>query len=420
VQSFLFTRRPIWFVHWCKRRFGTTFTLKILRFGNVVYLGDPAGVKEMYTGDASVFHAGEGNSVLEPVTGPRSILQLDEEEHLRERRLMLPLFKGDNIERYGGMTREVTEREVAGWPTHRPFALRPYIREITLEVMIRALFGIHDAERLAQIHRLLPHVFDVNLATMFIPALRVDLGSHTPWGKFVRARRELDEMLYTEIRRRRADPGDDVLSALIGASESQGRGLTDAELRDELVSLLLAGHETTTASLLWAFERLVRHPDAMRRLEHAVADGDDAFVDAAIREAQRVRPVLTGFSRRLAEPARLRGHLLPAGTRAVAGITMIQLSEDIYPDARRYRPERFLEGEPPSYSWIPYGGGPRRCLGARMAQHQMRVIVSSVFDHVALRPASRRSEVGRVRGVTMIPSRGARVICDRRMKPLRG
>ena len=414
MQSLRLILSPIGFLEHCLRRYGDVFTLRFIGMGDLVYVADTETVKEIFTGDASVFHAGEANEVLEPVLGPRSVLLLDEDEHLRERRLLLPPFHGDRVRRYRELVGEIAAAEIDRWPRGRAFSLRPRMQAITLEVILRAVFGIREAERLDRLRALIPRMLDHGTVVVWMPFLRRDLGPGSPWRRFVRVRAEVDRLLLDEIRRRRdaadLEERDDVLSMLLQARGEDGEPMGEDELRDELVTLLLAGHETTATGLAWAFERLTRHPRVMSRLEESLGDEDDDYLDAVAKETLRARPVVYDVARRLAAPATVKGWELSAGTYVVPSITAIHLLQGNYERAGEFRPERFLESPPDSYAWIPFGGGRRRCIGAAFATMEMKAVLREVLLRVSVRAPDPKPERIRLHNVTLVPSKGARVI----------
>jgi cytochrome P450 len=413
--------RPIPFLERCKRRYGDFFTVRFL-FGSVVFVANPEIIKEVFKGDPDTFHAGEGNATpLEPLVGQHSVLLLDGPEHLRQRKLMLPSFHGERMQRYGPLMAEITEREVERWPVGRPFGLRPRTQAITLEIIMRTVFGIEDAGRLERLRDGLGRMLDIGmhrtaLAGIAVPALRTTIGRRV-WARFQRLRAEVDEVLFDEIARRRAAPDaadrDDMMSILLQARDEEGKPMTDQELRDELMTLLVAGHETTATALAWAFYLLLRHPKELARLEAEIEEGEsDEYLDAVIKETLRVRPVIPGVIRKLTRPVELNGYELPAGTRVAPNIYLTHRRPDVYPEPERFRPERFLEHAADTYSWIPFGGGIRRCLGASFATYELKIVIPTILQQLRLRAADARPEPIRRRAITFVPERDARVVVE--------
>jgi cytochrome P450 len=404
----------------CGRRYGSVYTIRFVGLGNLVYLTDPADIKEVFTADPDLFRAGEANQMLEPVLGQNSVLLLDGERHLRRRRLLLPPFHGESIERYRELIGEITLREVGRWPLGRTFALRPRMQEITLEVILRAVFGISEAARLERLRVLLPELLTRSSALMWLPIMQRRFGRWSPARRFERVRDAIDELLYDEIgRRRESGPtGDDVLSILLGANDEDGRGLTDTELRDELMTAVTAGHETTATAMSWTFDLLLHHPAVLERLEASLAADDDTYLDAVVKESLRVRPVVADVGRVLSRPAAVAGYELPAGTMVVPAITAVHRYANRYPEPFEFRPERFLEGQPEPYTWIPFGGGTRRCVGAAFAQLEMKVAIPTILSAARLEPAADRPERSRLHNVTLVPPKGVRVrLVERRPAP---
>jgi cytochrome P450 family 135 len=418
-QVLAWIARPEWLMERGQRERGDLFTLH-LPFGPIVVLSDPAAVKAIFTGDASILRAGEGNRPLEPVVGPESLLLLDGARHLRRRRLVLPPFHGARLRAYAADMAELTERELATWPLNTPFALEPHMRAITLAVIVRVVFGIEDGPRAAELRELIPRLLpDGGLASLvLLPALRRDVGPWSPWRRFVDARAAVDRLLFDEIAERRDAPGlserTDVLSLLLQARDEDGAPLADHELRDELMTLLLAGHETTATALAWCFELLHRRPDAMARAvaeaRAAGADGPTPWLDAVATEALRLKPPIPTVVRRLTEPMTVLRHTLPAGTRLAPCIYLLHRRADLYPRPRAFLPERFENEGPETYTWLPFGGGIRRCVGAAFAQMELRTVLRTVLARAELRPASQEPERTRRRAVVLTPARGARSI----------
>jgi cytochrome P450 len=418
VQAYRYVRDPLGLLIRYQQRYGDVFTMSFPYFGRLVYVADPALVKAVFTGSPEQFHAGEANAtVLEPALGPNSVLTLDEQPHMRQRKLLLPPFHGEQIRRYGETMREATLREMESWPVGEPFALRPHAQRITLAVIMQAVFGVHDERRLARFELLIERFSERVSAVLAFPVLRRNLGPWSPWARFARARAALDEFIYEEIALRRGegedDGRDDVLSLLLAARYDDGSPMSDEELRDELVTILAAGHETTATGLAWAFERLLRNPAVLARLRASLAAGEEDYLEATVIETLRARPVIVDVARRLTAPARLGGYEIAAGTYVMAAIAALHYREDLFPEPREFRPERFLGSRPDNYAWIPFGGGVRRCVGAAFAEYEMRVVLRTILERAELSAPDPRPERVKVRNITLAPAGGARVRLDR-------
>ena len=417
VQAALVTARPYGWMRARRKRYGDVFSSRFPFYGRVVYLADPAEVKRVFAGDPAIFHAGEANLLaLGDVLGEHSLLTLDEDRHLSQRKLLLPPFHGESVRRYAELMAEATAREVARWPVGRTFALRPRMQAITLEVILRAVFGVRDGERMDRFREAIPRVAAATSALAWLPFMQRELGGLSPGARFRRAIAEVDRLIYAEIAERRSEgQGEDVLSLLLSARHEDGSAMTDVELRDQLMTLLTAGHETTATGLAWAFERLLRTPAVLARLTGSLDDDD--YLDAVVKETLRVRPVIADVARKLARETEVAGYRLPAGTLVLPAIAAIHARADLYPQPDEFRPERFLDGPVESYSWLPFGGGVRRCIGASFAQVEMRVVLREVLRRVRLRAPSRRGEGVRARHVTAVPARGCRVVVEGRVAP---
>ena len=419
LQAARVTLGPYSWMQKRRERYGDVFTSRFPFFGRVVYVADPALVKQVFTGDPTVFHAGEANAtVLGDALGAHSLLTLDEERHMSQRKLLLPPFHGQAVRRYAEVMAVATADEVERWPVGRAFALRPRMQAITLEVILRAVFGVRDGERMDLFRARIPRLGELSSPLDWLPFMQRDLGGLTPAARFRRALAEVDELIYAEIADRRAlgdaaADRDDVLTLLLAARHENGSPMTDVELRDELMTLLTAGHETTATGLSWAFERLLRTPRVMTRLLESL--DDDEYLDAVVKETLRVRPVVVDVARKLQRDVELDGWRLPAGTLVLPAIAAVHARPDLYPSPEEFRPERFVDGAAESYTWIPFGGGVRRCIGASFAQVEMRVVLREVLRRVRLRAESPRPERGQVRHVTVVPARGCRVVVEERL-----
>jgi cytochrome P450 family 135 len=387
------------------RRYGDVFSSRFPIFGRVVYIADPALVKEVFMGDARTFHAGEANTLaLGDALGEHSLLTIDEERHMSQRKLLLPPFHGESVRRYVEVMAEATEREVARWPVGEEIELRPRMQAITLDVILRAVFGVRDDRRMDLFRERIPPLGETTSILNWLPFMDRDLGGITPAAKFRRALAAVDELIYAEIADRKdapdGDQRDDVLSLLLRARHEDGSPMTDTELRDELMTLLTAGHETTATGLAWAFERLLRTPRVLERLTGSLHDDD--YLEAVVKETLRVRPVIVDVARKLTRDTEVAGWQLPAGTLVLPAIAVLHARPDLYESPAEFRPERFLERATESYAWIPFGGGVRRCIGASFAQVEMRTVLREVLRRVRLRAPTRRPERGVIRHVTVV------------------
>ena len=404
------------FLERCRARYGDVFTMRIAQEGIWVMLADPEHVRRVFTGDPKVFHAGEANEILRPMLGDNSVLLLDEEAHMSQRKLLLPPFHGERMERYGALMTEVAEGEIGRWPRGEPFELWPRMQAVTLEVIMRAVFGMEEGMRLERLRDALRAALDwatrpAQLALLALVGPRRVEGMPYFRGRFA----DVDALLFDEIRARRQDPRleerDDVMSLLLRATHDDGSPMSDQELRDELMTLLVAGHETTATALAWGIERLVRHPQKLERLRDEAGSDDDGYVDAVAKETLRLRPVIPIVVRRLTVPVEIGGFDLAAGVKVAPCIYLLHRRPEVYgPDPTAFRPERFLEQPAGTYTWIPFGGGVRRCIGGSFAVFEMKCVLSAIARAVDLRPV--RPEPERVvrRAITLTPNRGTEVV----------
>lgn len=424
LQTLGFVFVPARFVDACRRRYGEIVTFSTLFDPRFVMVFEPSALKQVFRGSPERLRAGEANAPLGPVVGERSVLLLDGAEHLRHRRLMLPSFHGERMRRYEAVMTEAADRAIDGWPVGREFALLPSTQSLTLDVIMRTVFGVEAGPRQEELKRRIRALVEpvgsrLGLLTMVITGGRL---GPSGFKHFQERRAQLDELVYEEIARRREAPDleerEDVFSMLLLARDEEDKPLSDPELRDELVTLLVAGHETTATGLAWAFELLLQNRPVLERLRASLAEGDDEYLDAVVKETLRLRPVVPGVGRVVRqEPFQVGDYVIPPGIEINPSITAIHRRGDCYPDPAAFRPERFLEEEPPdTYTWVPFGGGTRRCLGASFATFEMKVVVRRVLERAELK-AVRRPEKRLRRGVTIVPKRGVRVVQERAPTP---
>jgi cytochrome P450 len=417
LQGIGWALRPSALLRECERRYGEIFTLRGLSASGFpyVFVSDPASVKAIATGDRDVLKAGaaRGADVFGPVFGMNSLLVLDGATHIRHRKLMLPPFHGARLKSYGETIKTLTAERMARWPADKPIQLQNEFGEITLDVMLRAVFGYESGPELVKARRLL-RLWLKLLSTplSMVPSFRKYAGPQRPWSPLLPFRVLIDRALYKLIDERRADPRiaerEDVLSMLVQARDEDGRPMTDVELRDELVTLMVAGHETTATALAWAMEFLLTHPDKLEALRADLPNGDD-YTDAVITEAMRLRPPLPLFDRMVCEPIEVLGYRIPAGAVMACNVMRLHRRPDLYPDPLVFRPERFLGSPPETYGWLPFGGGVRRCIGAAFAMYEMRIVLRTIVE--GARPEPRGMDPMRYfrRAVVLAPRSGARV-----------
>ena len=399
----------------CHERYGDMFTFQIAYEGTWVMLADPEAVKQVFTGDPRVFHAGKGNQILAPVLGRNSVLVLDEKPHMSQRKLLLPPFHGARMQGYERTMSEIAAREIESWPVGTPYELRPRMQAMTLEIILETVFGVSEGERLTELRDALREFLDLTTdPRKLAPLIFFGPTRVMRYPPFRRRVERVDALIYSEIdaRRRAGDleQRDDVLSMLVGAHHEDGSPMSDEEIRDELLTLLVAGHETTATSLSWAAERLARHPAKLERLRDEVEDGGDEYLTATIQETLRLRPVISIVIRHLTEPVEIGGYELPAGVRVTPCVYLVHRNPEIYPEPDRFLPERFLDDPPGTYTWIPFGGGVRRCLGASFAQFEMAVVLRELVRRRHIRPADPRPERVFRRAITETPRHNATVV----------
>jgi cytochrome P450 len=412
IQSLLFSQYRPQMMTRMQRRYGDVFTVRIApRNRRLIVLTQPEDIKTVFSGAPAVYHAGEGNAILGPIMGEHSVLLVDEDAHVRVRRLLMPAFHGAALRGYEQLVTEVAREQAQQWPVGPRFASHERMHSLTLEVILRVVFGVTDEARLAALRPLVRDVVGIGPIVM-LGWFYQPLQGFGPWRRYLAQQRELDRLLYAEIAERRKATDlaerDDVLSRLLRTSEGPD-GLTDAELRDQLVTLLLAGHETTATTLAWAWHDLARNPVQLAQARRAADSGDDDYLVAVFKESLRLHPVIYEVARRLTEPVEVGGYRLPAGVTVVPGIGLVQSDKRHFEAPNEFRPERFLGGQPAPNTWIPFGGGARRCLGAGFAQLEATVVLREVLTRFDLRFDGSRPEPAKPRNITLIPARGARI-----------
>jgi cytochrome P450 len=408
----LFLRYWPRFVAACRRRYGKVFTIRAAMTPPMVYLTQPADIKKVFAGDPSVFHAGEANAILRGLLGDTSVLVIDDEVHRERRRLMLPPFHRDAVARQVEQMTEIAAANIDRWPVGQSFAVAPKASEITLEVILRTVIGASDPARLAALRAVMPKLLNVG-PWVSLAVARPQLQRHRPWRGLWDRIQEADRLLYAEIAERRADPHlderTDALAMLVRSTDEDGRTLSDRELRDQLMTLLVAGHDTTATALSWALERLTRHPAILAKAVQAADTGDDEYLDAVAKETLRIRPVVPDVGRVLTAPVELAGYQLPAGVMVVPAIGLVHSDSELYPDADRFDPERMVGVTLSPTTWFPFGGGNRRCLGATFALVEMRIVLREILRRVELATTTMPGETQKVKHVIFVPSSGGRI-----------
>ncbi len=412
--------RPLAFMQDCRERYGDSFSVRFVGFERpMVMISDPAAIKALYTERSHGLPAGR-NIVLEPILGSRSLLLQEGAEHLARRKLMLPAFHGERMRSYEAMMQEIINAEIDSWPLHREFPIHTRMQAVTLEIILRAVFGVSEGPRLDRLRGMLATVLQETASprAQLVGLATRRLGGRGPWAQFEGQLRAVDELLYTEIAEHRQKPDledrDDILSMLMLAEFEDGERISDTELRDQLMTLLLAGHETTATALAWTFDLLLRHQSALDRLRDSLEDGEGDYLRAVISESLRLRPVVPLAGRRLAKELVADGLTLPPGTDVTPAIWLTHTRADVYPEPFAFKPERFLDDGPDTYAWIPFGGGVRRCLGASFAEFEMRIVLREVLARCDLHKANAVPEKTGRRNITLSPRDGTPIIVTSR------
>ena len=433
IATFGFVRNPFRFLDECAQRYGDWFTVRVPGVLPFVFTSAPDAVREVFLGDPDALHAGEANRPLGAFMGERSSLFLDAPEHLRQRRLLLPAFHGEQVASHADAMRTAADNAIASWPLGQQFPIHPQMRAITFETIIRTVFGFEDDSTGTELRASLKALFEIfssRLGTLFsLPAMRIDAGAWSPWGRAVRLTRQVDAILFNEFARRRKEGVEgraDVLSMLLAARYENEQPLPDQVIRDEMYTLMLAGHETTAATMAWVINRLITNPDVMERTRAEVFSvlrdqqldssnvGKLKYVEAVINETMRLDPVIPNFGRTLTRPLKIAGRDLPAGVTIAPCIYLVHRRPELWPNPEQFNPDRFLEARQSPYSFFPFGGGARRCLGAAFATYQMKIVIAEILARVNLKPAPGYKASATRRGIAFAPSDGLPVIATNR------
>lgn len=430
LQKLQWVTDPVGYMEGAARRYPDLFTSEIIGFGEkLVFVNQPAAIQEVLTNDRKIFAApGELNQILSPLVGDYSVFILEGDRHRRRRQLLMPPFHGDRMRTYGQLVRKLALKAFQNIPLGQPFIAREVTQEISFQVILEAVYGVCGEAKnhsLAQAVTALTDDFQSPLSSslLFFSFLQQDWGAWSPWGKFLRDRQRLDELIYAEIRDRRTHPDPrriDILSLLMAAQDDAGHPMTDQELRDELATLMFAGHETTATAMAWALYWIHRLPEVRAKLlqELETVDLSDGmsvarlpYLTAVCNETLRIHPVaMLTFPRSVQQPTELLGYPLNPGTIVVGCMYLVHQREDLYPEPKTFKPERFLERQYSPYEFIPFGGGARRCIGEALAQFEMKLALATLLTHYNMELADTKPEVPRRRGVTLAPARGVRMV----------
>jgi cytochrome P450 family 135 len=410
--------RPIELMERCRKRYGSVFTLRLGPGQDVIMIGEPQLAKQVLTGDPAVFRAGDTNGLFRPIVGSNSILLLDGDAHLHQRRILLPGVGAGHAAQFGEQVREVTQNRISGWRAGQQLRLQDEMEAISFASIMRVVFGEEPAGPYAELEQLIPEMMDrCDSPFTLMPWFRHEVAGTTPYARLMKVVDRIDSLLFELIEERRADPmtqfRDDTLSLLLRAEHENGMPLADREIRDQVLTMIMAGYETTTSAGAWTLERLLHSPAQLKRLTSELEAGArESYLDAVVKEALRIRPVVPVVARRLAEPVELDGWAIDAGTILMVSIYLVHTDEDTYPDALEFKPERFITGLPEGAAWIPFGGGVRRCLGASFAELELRVVLTEILGTVGLRPVDPYGEGFKRKRFTLAPERGSAAVVE--------
>ena len=428
IRTLKLVARPLDYLETYAQRYGDAFTVGTKQ-SPFVYLSNPKAIQEIFTADPQLFDSGRGNRILRFLLGDQSLVLLDGDRHQRQRRLLMPPFHGDRMRAYSQLICDITKQVTSQWTIGESFKVRSFMQEITLRVILQAVFGLHEGPRFQQLRQLLSSLLDsigspLSSSLLFFRSLQRDWGPLSPWGRFLRQKQQIDQLIYDEIRERREQgdlSGGDILTLLMSARDEAGKPLTDEELRDELMTLLVAGHETTASSLTWALYWVHHLPEVQDKLLHELHTlGDDTdpsliarlpYLTAVCQETLRIYPItLTTFMRVLKSPLELMGYEFEAGTALVPCVYLTHQREDLYPEPKRFKPERFLERQFSPYEYFPFGGGNRRCIGMALAQLEMKLVLATIVSRFQLALVDSRPVKPVRRGLTVAAPAGLRMV----------
>ncbi|ACK69283.1 cytochrome P450 [Gloeothece citriformis PCC 7424] len=418
--------QPLEYLEKQRSRMGDIYWGESFAFPHLVIIGDPKGIEQVFTADPNCFEIGNSNKIVHPIVGGYSLILLDGQSHQQQRKLLMPPFHGERMRNYGQTIYNVTQQVMEKWPKNQPFLMRQSTQEITLRVIIETVFGVHQGEKLERLQHLLNEFLEIfnkvwGAMFLFYPILQKDLGAWSPWGKYLRLRQEIDEILFTEIKERRHQlPTEDILSLMISAKDENGQSMSDQELRDELMTLLFAGHETTASAIAWAFYWIHRQPEIKQKLLEELKEVDVEnegitvaklpYLSAVCAETLRIYPVaIFAFSRKTKVPMEIMGYQIEPGMTLLPSIYSVHHREDIYPNAKQFRPERFLERQFSPYEYLPFGGGNRRCLGYAFALFEMKLVLATILKQTQLTLLEPKEVKPMRRSVTFTPSTGIKM-----------
>ena len=434
IQTIRGVLRPLYYLEESQKKYGDMFIGRFSSLPPQILVSNPQAIQQLFTADPKLFESGSGNQIIEPLVGPNSLILLDGDRHMQQRKILMPPFHGERMRAYGQQIRDITQQVMSQWTVGKTFVARPMMQEISLNVILRTIFGLKEGERYQQIRQILTAMLDsfdspLKSLPLFLKALQWDLGAWSPWGNYVRQREKINQLLYQEIQERRAQPeslGDDILSLLLSARDEAGQPMTDIELRDELMTMLFAGHETTATSLAWALYWIHYLPEVREKLlqELNSIDIDNIdpaeiyklpYLNAVCSETLRIYPVaFFAFPRITQAPMKLLDYDLPKGTALSVSIYLTHQRPDIYPEPKQFKPERFLERQFSPYEYLPFGGGNRRCLGAAFAQFEMKLVLATVLSHCKLELVEKRPLLPKRRGITFAPEGGVHLLVKER------